>query len=334
MDASTRNHRVEAFFIQDGTHKIQRLSGCFAPFEVNIQIEKQLSGGCLLNAGQGALVRIKIGFPVDVRGDLADQRQAGPAVRTRIRGNVEPQGFLRNGLIPVAVSTQRTFQLPDFFHQAVLGTGKSFQLNLTAYLGATPANPFVAGEQAYIKAFVRLRVRQNTVDELPEQRLVFNDLIGIHTAKLIMETPSGDLYHKLILELNRSPLYFEKRPDASVVVDAVNPLCGDKFKLYLTVENQTIVGATFHGYGCAVSKASTSVLMKKIQGRPVAEVLSVIREFLSRINPKGAVNPTMALPDDETTAFLPVKHFPGRLKCATLSWETLADFLANHSHTL
>jgi len=149
-----------------------------------------------------------------------------------------------------------------------------------------------------------------------------------------METPSGDLYHKMILELNRSPLYFEKRPDAPVVVDAVNPLCGDKFKLYLELEGQTVVTATFHGYGCAVSKASTSVLMKKIQGRPVAEALLIIREFLSRITPNGGVTPTMALPDDETIAFLPVKNYPGRLKCATLSWETLADFLANHSHTL
>ena len=241
----------------------------------------------------------------------------------------------RKQIIPIHGEGRFQFLLPgNCVVPGLFKIFKSIQLNLAAYLGATAANPFVAGEQAYIKAFVRLRVRQNTVDELPEQRLVFNDLIGIHTAKLVMEHKTGDLYHQLILELNRSPLYFEKRPDALVVVDAVNPLCGDKFKLYLTVENATILSATFHGYGCAVSKASTSVLMKKIQGRPVAEALSIIREFLSRINPKGPVNPTMALPDDETTAFLPVKHFPGRLKCATLSWETLADFLANHSHTL
>lgn len=144
-----------------------------------------------------------------------------------------------------------------------------------------------------------------------------------------MENKPGDLYHKLILELNRSPLYFEKRPDATVVTDAVNPLCGDKFKLYLYVENQTIVSATFHGYGCAVSRASTSVLMKKIQGLPVEEVRAVIRQFLSRINPSGDTPVVMPPPDEETAAFLPVKNYPGRLKCATLSWETLERLLAD-----
>lgn len=144
-----------------------------------------------------------------------------------------------------------------------------------------------------------------------------------------MENKPGDLYHKLILELNRSPLYFEKRPDAPVVADAVNPLCGDKFKLYLTIENQILVSATFHGYGCAVSKASTAVLMKKIQGLPVAEALAVIGEFLNHINPSGDPALPAAPPDEETMAFLPVKNYPGRLKCATLSWETLERFLAD-----
>lgn len=144
-----------------------------------------------------------------------------------------------------------------------------------------------------------------------------------------MEDKTAGLYHKLILELNRAPLYFEKRPDATLVVDAVNPLCGDKFKLYLTVENHTIASATFHGYGCAVSKASTSVLMRKIQGRPIAEALTIIREFLTRINPSGDATQAVKPPDEETAAFLPVKNYPGRLKCATLSWETLESFLGN-----
>lgn len=146
-----------------------------------------------------------------------------------------------------------------------------------------------------------------------------------------METQSGDLYHKLILEHNRAPLYFEKRPDALRVIDAINPLCGDKFKIFLDIENQTIVRATFHGYGCAVSKASASVLMQKIQGRPVAEALTLIRAFLTRINPASHDAQPPAPPDEETKAFLPVKNYPGRLKCATLAWEALEadikDFL-------
>lgn len=139
-----------------------------------------------------------------------------------------------------------------------------------------------------------------------------------------MDTQSGDLYHKLILEYNRTPLYFEKRSDALQVIDATNPLCGDKFKLFLDIEDQTIVRATFHGYGCAVSKASASVLMKKIQGRSVSEAIAEIRTFLSRLHPVNPNMPPLPPPDEETAAFLPVKHYPGRLKCATLSWEALA----------
>lgn len=142
-----------------------------------------------------------------------------------------------------------------------------------------------------------------------------------------METHSGDLYHKLILEHNRAPLYFEKRPDAMRVVDATNPLCGDKFKIFIDIENQTIVRATFHGYGCAVSKASASVLMKKIQRRPVAEALTSIREFISRVKPGDHATKRLPPPDEETSAFLPVKNYPGRLKCATLTWEALEEDL-------
>lgn len=142
-----------------------------------------------------------------------------------------------------------------------------------------------------------------------------------------MDTQSGDLYHKLILEHNRSPLYFEKQPDATLIAEAINPLCGDKFKIFLDIENQTIVRATFHGYGCAVSKASSSVLMKKIQGRPIAEALDLVRAFLSSINPSGQAMQPLSPPDEETAAFLPVKKYPGRLKCATLSWEALETYL-------
>ena len=148
-----------------------------------------------------------------------------------------------------------------------------------------------------------------------------------------MDTQSGDLYHKLILEHNRSPLYFEKRPNATLIAEAVNPLCGDKFKIFLDIENQTIIRATFHGYGCAVSKASSSVLMKKIQGRPVAEALALVRAFLSRINPSRHATQPLTPPDEETSAFLPVKNYPGRLKCATLSWEALETYLVELSLT-
>lgn len=145
-----------------------------------------------------------------------------------------------------------------------------------------------------------------------------------------MEAVAEGLYHPLILELNRSPLFYEKQPDAPVILDAVNPLCGDKFKIYLSVENGRIQHATFHGYGCAVSKASASVLMKKIQGLPASEALAAIRAFLGQVNPAG--HKSQAPPDAETAAFLPVRHFPGRLKCATLAWEAMEQWALTTAH--
>ena len=98
------------------------------------------------------------------------------------------------------------------------------------------------------------------------------------------------LYQGVILQHNDAPQYFEKRPAAQHVIDAYNPLCGDKFKLFLDIENETIIKATFHGYGCAISKATTSVLLSKIQGQNVESVLNQIDTYFSILNSKNEEN--------------------------------------------
>lgn len=135
----------------------------------------------------------------------------------------------------------------------------------------------------------------------------------------------SQLYHGVILEHDRNPRFFEKRPDAQYVIEAYNPLCGDKFKLYLDIENQVITKATFHGYGCAVSKASTSVLMKKIQGQPLDVLPGILEKFLAAVA-AGPDDRSSADKDPETTAFKVAKNFPGRDKCATLSWQALRNW--------
>lgn len=134
-----------------------------------------------------------------------------------------------------------------------------------------------------------------------------------------MQENLSKLYHGVILEHNRTPCFFEKRPDARHVVEAYNPLCGDKFKLYLDIENGVIAAATFHGYGCAVSKASASVLMTKIQGQPLEALPGILGEFLTAVA-AGTENQSF---DPETSAFAIAKNFPGREKCAVLAWEAL-----------
>lgn len=140
-----------------------------------------------------------------------------------------------------------------------------------------------------------------------------------------MDQDISKLYQGVILEHDRSPCFFEKRPEAQYVIEAYNPLCGDKFKLYLDIENQVITKATFHGYGCAVSKASTSVLMKKIQGQPIDALPGILDNFLAAIaaGPEDHLSDTA---DPETAAFKMAKNFPGRDKCATLAWHALRNW--------
>ena len=137
-----------------------------------------------------------------------------------------------------------------------------------------------------------------------------------------MDSKLSQLYQGVILKHNNEPFHFEKRPTAQHVIEAYNPMCGDKFKVFLDIENGVVSNATFHGYGCAISKASTSVLMKKMQDQPLEKVIKSIKDYFNIIeNTEGVQN------DEELTAFAAAKDFPGRLKCATLAWEAMDVFL-------
>lgn len=136
-----------------------------------------------------------------------------------------------------------------------------------------------------------------------------------------MDSKLAQLYQDVILKHNQEPFHFEKRLTARHIIEAYNPMCGDKFKLFLDIDNGIVTNATFHGYGCAISKASTSILMTKIQGLPLDEVTQLIQDYFKIIDNTDGVNQ-----DEELTAFAAAKDFPGRLKCATLTWEALGEF--------
>lgn len=135
------------------------------------------------------------------------------------------------------------------------------------------------------------------------------------------ERSISDLYRDVIKKHEREPFHYQKMEDAAHVIEAYNPLCGDQFKLYLQVENGVVTGAHFYGYGCAISKASTSVLMKKMQGMPVENLQALCRHFQEIVSTETPEQ------DEELSAFAAARQFPERLTCATLSWEALADFL-------
>ncbi len=130
------------------------------------------------------------------------------------------------------------------------------------------------------------------------------------------------LYQSVILRHNNEPFHYEKKPGATHLLDAYNPLCGDRFQLFLEVKDGVIAAAHFHGYGCAISKASTSVLVKHLEGQALVQALEMCRSFLAMIE-KGSE----ASGEEEFAAFAAARDFPGREKCATLSWEEAAEWL-------
>jgi nitrogen fixation NifU-like protein len=140
-----------------------------------------------------------------------------------------------------------------------------------------------------------------------------------------MQKNLQSLYQTVILQHNREPFHYEKRPEAGLVLEAYNPICGDQYKLYLDIEQNKVVNATFHGYGCAISKAATSVLVQRIMGCSLDDLQPLFDQFYEVVQP---ASPDAALPDDEEfQAFAGTRDFPERLECATLSWTALKEWL-------
>lgn len=131
------------------------------------------------------------------------------------------------------------------------------------------------------------------------------------------------LYHEVILKHNGDPQNFKKREDASHIVEAYNPVCGDQFKLYFDLEEGRIVDLSFHGYGCAISKSSASILTTLLSGQLIEDVFRTDGHFKNVLSGKSH---DKNLPD-ELLAFTPVIQHPGRVKCVTLGWDSLIEFL-------
>lgn len=133
------------------------------------------------------------------------------------------------------------------------------------------------------------------------------------------------LYSEIIKKHNETPFHFEKRGDAENTIKAYNPICGDRFEVYVDSDQRTVKELHFHGFGCAISKASTSILAKTLEGKPLKEALEVCEHFLRFINKESGDNKLVL--SDEFLAFAGVHDFPERYDCATLSWREMKKFL-------
>ena len=130
-----------------------------------------------------------------------------------------------------------------------------------------------------------------------------------------------DLYQEILLEHNNRPRNFRKLEDANRQADGYNPLCGDQITLYLRVEDDVIADAAFQGVGCAISRASASMLTQSVKGQTVAKAEEIFDGFHLLITDPDADVDYDLLGDLEVLSG--VSAFPTRIKCAVLAWHTL-----------
>ena len=138
----------------------------------------------------------------------------------------------------------------------------------------------------------------------------------------------NELYQEVILDHNRRPHNFRVIDAASAKQEGYNPLCGDRLTLYLTVDGDVIKDAAFQGSGCAISKASASLMTDAVKGKTVAEARDLFEQFHAMITSEPGT-PTEDL--GKLSVFAGVREFPTRIKCASLAWHTMKAAVAHES---
>lgn len=137
----------------------------------------------------------------------------------------------------------------------------------------------------------------------------------------------GDLYQEVILDHNRQPRNFGALPGANRAAEGFNPLCGDRVTVELNVQDGIVKDIRFQGSGCAISKASASMMTESMKGRTQAAAEALFQQFHRLLTGEPAAPDEAAL--GKLVVFSGVKEFPVRVKCATLAWHTLRSALEN-----
>jgi nitrogen fixation NifU-like protein len=134
-----------------------------------------------------------------------------------------------------------------------------------------------------------------------------------------MSDDLNDLYQEVILDHNRNPRNFRALPDANRRAEGDNPLCGDHFTIFLKLDNGVIRDASFQGAGCAISKASASLMTERLKGKTEAEARKCFAQFQQMLATGHADEEAMG----SLCALGGVHKFPMRVKCAILSWHAM-----------
>ncbi len=134
-----------------------------------------------------------------------------------------------------------------------------------------------------------------------------------------------ELYQQVILDHNRSPRNFKELPNPTARVEGYNPLCGDHYIVFVNVDGDVIKDVSFTGNGCAISKASASVMSATVKGKSKEEANRLFDTFHRLVT--GDSSGLDAANLGRLAAFSGVSEFPVRVKCATLAWHTLRNAL-------
>ena len=135
----------------------------------------------------------------------------------------------------------------------------------------------------------------------------------------------GDLYQEVILEHSKAPRNYRKPESANREAEGYNPLCGDRCSVYIDMDGDAIREIGFQGSGCAISRASASMMTQMVKGKSKEEAAKLFEQFHDLVTGKDETAKAEEL--GKMAVFSGVSKFPARVKCATLAWHTLQSAL-------
>ena len=142
-----------------------------------------------------------------------------------------------------------------------------------------------------------------------------------------------ELYQSVILDHNRSPRNFREIEGTEHHADGYNPLCGDRLTVWVELEGDTIADASFKGDGCAISKASASLMTQAVKGKTVDEAHTMFTGFQNLVTGQATPEESKDVLG-KLILFAGVSQFPVRVKCASLSWHTMKAALEDSRATV
>ena len=141
-----------------------------------------------------------------------------------------------------------------------------------------------------------------------------------------MDQELKELYQQVILDHNKSPRNFRVIDNATQHAEGFNPLCGDHLDIYLIIEDGIVKDVSFKGEGCAISKASASVMTSVLKGKTIEEAEALFEKFHDLVT--GKLGGNLDLDElGKLAVFAGIQEFPVRVKCASLAWHTMMNAL-------